>query len=66
MENAISVLGIVIVVAGLLVEFVAFAGMTCYPIRRALPFKSPLDLQACGCMMFFAGVVVLVIGQTIA
>ena len=63
MEHPVALLGIAIVVCGLLLEFVAFAGMAFYRIRRALPVKSPIQLQSAGCGLFFVGVLVVFAGQ---
>ena len=56
-------IGIAIAVVGFLVEVVAFAGIAFYPVRRALPFKSPIQLQSAGCGLFFVGVVIIVAGR---
>jgi hypothetical protein len=56
-------LGWAVLAGGLAIEVVAFLGMGYYPIRRALPVKSPLQLQAFGCMLFYAGFVLLVLAS---
>jgi len=63
MEHPVALLGIIVVVCGLLIEFVAFAGMAFYPVRRALPVLSPSQLQSVGCAIFFVGVLILFVGQ---
>lgn len=56
-------LGLIVLLGGLVIECVAFAGMAFYSVRRAIPFMSPLQLQAIGCLTFFAGCVLLVLAQ---
>ncbi|QDU39343.1 hypothetical protein Mal4_36840 [Maioricimonas rarisocia] len=58
--------GMGIVIAGLVIEFVAFAGMAFYPVRRALPVRSPIRLQSAGCGLFYLGVLVIVLGQMLS
>ena len=63
MEHPVALLGTIVVICGLLIEFVAFAGIAFYPVRRALPVQSPIQLQSVGCATFFVGVLVLFVGQ---
>ncbi len=65
MEHPVSILGMGILIVGLLIEFVAFAGMAFYPVRRVLPVKSPITLQSTGCLTFYIGVLVLLGGQVL-
>jgi len=63
MQGAVQAIGISIVVFGLLIEFVAFFAMAFYPVRRAIPLKSPMLLQSVGCATFVVGVVIIVVGK---
>lgn len=63
MEKSICAIGVTISVIGLAIEFVAFAGMAFYPVRKALPVKSPIQLQSSGCAVFFLGVLVTLAGR---
>ena len=61
MSQTMSAIGMSIVVLSLIIEFVAFAAMAFYPVRRVLPLKSPIQMQSTGCALFFLGVVTVFI-----
>ncbi|MCA9053303.1 MAG: hypothetical protein KDA75_05665 [Planctomycetaceae bacterium] len=56
-----TTLGLAVVVIGLILEAIAFLAMVYYPLRRALPFQSPLQLQSLGCAVFAGGVLLLLV-----
>ena len=55
--------GIAILTVGFLTEVVAFIAMGSYPLRRTLPFQSPLQLLSMGCAFFFLGAFILVLDR---
>lgn len=61
--EVILLIGITLNVGGFMAEIVAFLGMAYYPIRRVLPFKSPLELQALGCLCVYVGLPLVCLGQ---
>ena len=63
MNQTMVAIGMSIVVLGVIIEFVAFAAMAFYPVRRFLPLKSPIQLQSTGCAMFCLGVVTLFLAR---
>ena len=63
MNQTLIAIGMSIVILGLIIEFIAFAAMAFYPVRRILPLKSPLQLQSTGCALFSLGVVTLLLAQ---
>ena len=63
MSQTMFAIGISIVVLGLIIEFVAFAAMAFYPVRRILPLKSPIHLQSTGCAVLFLGVVTVFLAR---
>ena len=62
-SDVLTWLGLVVLIGGLIIEFVAFAGMAFNPVRRALSVRSPLQLQETGCMTFYAGCAILVFAR---
>ncbi len=66
MEHYVSIFGLIVVIIGLLIEFIAVAGMVFDPIRRVLPMASSIQLQSTGCLTFYVGVVIVVTGQLLA
>lgn len=63
MGPALVQLGLTCAVLGVAVEFVAFFGIAFYPVRRALPVKSPIQWQSLGCLMFCGGVLLIIAGR---
>ena len=63
MHDVLTTIGVSIVVAGLLIEILGFAGIAYGPVARRLPMRSPLQLQVIGCMTFYAGCIVLGAGS---
>jgi hypothetical protein len=65
LSDALFRLGQIVFVGGLVIEVVAFIAMAFEPIRRGLGLRSPLHLQAIGCMLFFTGVTVIVLARVL-
>ena len=51
------------VILGLAIEFVAFAAMNWYELRRRLPVASPLRLQSSGCGCFYLGLSIMILSR---
>ncbi len=62
---SLTIAGWIAVLTGLLTEFLAFFAMNSWHLRQRLPVKSPMTLQSAGCMCFYLGVVLLVVGNTV-
>lgn len=65
MRTTILLAGGIIFLCGLGIEFLAVAAMAFYPIRKRLPFDSPLDLQDIGCNCITLGLVTTGLGTVI-
>ena len=63
MNQTIVAIGMSIFVFGAIIEFVAFVSMAFYPVRRILPLKSPVQLLAPGCAIFYLGVAIVILAR---
>ncbi|MFN0198777.1 MAG: hypothetical protein ACKVT0_18675 [Planctomycetaceae bacterium] len=57
-NSIIATIGGVLFFAGFAIEMIAVASMAIYPLRKALPFQSPFQLQSIGCICMLLGLVI--------